>query len=164
MRGTRTPFLDSPPLQRYGLPEYVRRPNPAVATAFTEPLGGDYFVRLLTMFCRIVADGNAANRDVSLEYLDNSGNVYATYASGTAVTAGQTRDMYWSVWQSSIATVGTATHLMPLGALLLPPTHTIRVNVSNVQVGDQLSRIAFNWERFYTKGAPGNYGPDGPQG
>lgn len=162
MRGLRLPLIDSPPLERYGLPEYVTRPNPAVATAFTELLGGDWYVRPLTMFCRLVADANAASRDVSLEYLDTGGNVYATYASGTAVTAGQTRDMYWSVWQTSIAVVGTATHLMPLGALLLPPTHTMRISVSNVQVGDQLSRIRFNWERFYTTAQPPNYGPDGP--
>lgn len=162
MYGTRTPLIDSPPLKRYGLPEYVTRPSPAVATAFTELLGGDWYVRLLTMFCRIVADANPANRDVSLEYLDTGGNVYATVASGTAVTAGQTRDMFWSVWQASAVVVGSATHLMPLAPLVLPPTHTIRVSVSNVQAGDQLSRVRFNWERFYTTGVPENYGPDGP--
>lgn len=162
MRGTRTPWLDSPPLERYGLPEYVRRPNPAVATAFTELLGGDWFVRPLTVFCRLVADANVASRDVSLEYLDNQGNTYAFYASGTAVTAGQTRDMSWSAWQTSIAVVGTSTHLMPLAPLVLPPTHSLTVKISNVQVGDQLSRIAINWERFYTTGQPETYGPDGP--
>ncbi len=154
MHGPRTPVLDSPPLVRYGFPEYVRRPNPAAATAFTEALGGDFYVRLLTVFARLVADANPANRDVSLELVDTAGNVYGTYASGTAITAGLTRDFYWSVWQTSVVIVGTATHLMPCGALLLPPTHSFRINYSNAQAGDQLSRIAFNWERFYTADQP----------
>ncbi len=162
MPGLRTPELDAPPLLRYGLPEYVRRPNPAVATNFLESLGGDFYVRLLTVFCRFVADGNVANREIGLEYRDNQANRYYLSGSGTAVTAGLTRDMCWSWNQGSVLVATDGTHLMPLTPLLLTPTHDFRIVVAAAQVGDQLARIAFTWERFYTTGQPVRYEPSGP--
>jgi hypothetical protein len=142
------PLIDSPPLERYGIPERVLGASPAVATGFTQAIDGAFYARLVSVFCRIVADGNAANREVVLEYQDAAGNRYAVMGSAVAITAGQTRDVLFSAFQPAVVTVVDSTQLIPLQPLLLGPTDQFKITVVNVQVGDQLSRIRFVWERF----------------
>jgi len=155
--GLYAPLLDSPPLVRYGLPEYVQGTSPAVASHFVQAVEGRYHVRLVSLFCRLVADVTAANREVVLEYRDAEANRYALHGSAVAQTASQTRDYAFNTFQPVVTTVVDTSHLIPLSPLLLPPTFDFRVFVVNVAAGDQLSRIRFVWERFYTSEAPADF-------
>lgn len=148
------PTLDSPPLYRYGLPTFERPDSPAVASHYTQAVDGAFYLRLVSVFCRLVTDANVANREVVLEYRDAAANRYAVHGSAVVQTAGLTRDYYFGAFQPQVVTVVDGTHLVPLSPTLLPPTHDFRIFVVNVAAGDQLSRIRVVAERFYTTQQP----------
>ncbi len=144
------PLIDSAPLERYGLPERQQIDNPAAGAAFTQAVDGAFYLRLVSVFCRFVADGNAANRDLVVEYLDTAGVRFGLMGSGTVVTAGQTRDVLFSAFQPQVVVLVDNTHLVPLQPIMLGPTDRWRLNASNIQAGDQFSRIRVVREQFYS--------------
>jgi hypothetical protein len=155
------PALDSPPLERFGYPELVYGAAPAAGADFSYAVTGAYFVRLVSVYCKFVADANVASREVVVSYEDAGGNRYGLAGINTTVTAGNTAYYAFSALQpEAIATVDSSA-LAPLSSLLLPPTHGFKLHVVNVQAGDQLSQIRFVVERFYTHGQPpGRYPPE----
>lgn len=154
MRALREPDLDSPPLVRYGLPEYVLGASPAAGADFTQAVDGNFFARLISVHARLVTDANAANRTVCVEYRDGNGNRYMLSGTATTQAATLTADWIFSAFQPATVAAVDTSNLVPLVPMLLLPTHDFRVHVVNVQAGDQLSRIRFVWERFYTTGTP----------
>ncbi len=154
MYGTRTPLVDSPPLKRYGLPELVFAASPAVATDFVQAIPGHDFARLVSVFVRLVTDGNAANREVVIEYRTAEALRYDVMGSAVTQAATLTIDYLFSGFREVVTSLVDATQLIPLHPTILPPTHDFRIHIVNAQVGDQLSRIRFLWERFYTTDQP----------
>jgi len=148
------PLLDAPPLVREGLPTYERPNSPAAGAHFTQAIGGDFFVRLVTVFCRLVTDGTAASRTVLVEYRDAAGNRFAIDGAPVTQSASSTNDWAFSWQRGQPDWEVDGTIMVGLSPLLLLPTMDFRVFVDNIQVTDQLSRIAFVWERFYTTGQP----------
>lgn len=144
------PILDAPPLKRVGLPEYVRRDNPAAGAEFTEELGGNFHTRLVCFFCRIVTDATVASRTVRLEYRDAADRVFHVNGNPVTYPASSTEDFAFSAFHPRGEWEVSATNLVPLAPILLPPTFDFHIEVTNIQVGDQLSLISFVWERFWT--------------
>lgn len=153
------PALDSPPLQRYGFPELVYGAQPAAGAHFTPTMDGRFHVRLVSLYCKFVADANVASREVVVEYREAGALRYALAGINTTVTAGLTAYYAFSAFQpEAVATVDSSA-LVPLPGIILPPTHDFRLYVLNVQAGDQLSAIRFVWERFYSVGPESGNGP-----
>jgi hypothetical protein len=154
MRAPYPPLLDAPALYRVGLPEYERGASPAAGEHFAPALDGSYFYRLLSLHVRLVTDATAADRTVVIEYRDTEDSRYDL--SGNPVTQDEstTTDWIFSVFTEHGEWPVDDTILVPLHPVLLLPTHDFRVFVDNVQAGDQLSRIRFMFERFYTTGQP----------
>jgi len=153
------PALDSPPLQRYGLPEFRRHTSPAAGADFTYSLPGDFYVRLIALHCKFVADANAASREVVVSFEDAGGLRFALAGINTTVTATNTAYYEFGAFQpEAVATVDSSA-LVPLPPIILAPTQQFKVHVVNIQATDALSEIRTIWERFYTTGQPR---PDGP--
>lgn len=145
------PLLDAPPLERYGIPSLEYGASPAAGADFSQSVEGQYYARLVSVFVRLVADANVASREVVVEYRDAGNNRYALAGINTTVTASNTADYYFSVFQpEAVATVDSSA-LVPLPAILLRPTDNFRIHIVNAQAGDQLSRIRYVWERFLTR-------------
>lgn len=143
------PLLDAPPLRRYGPPTTVYGASPAAATAFVQAVDSGYWTRLVSVFCRLVPDANAANREVTLEVRDVQDQRVVLFGAPVTVPASDTTDFSFSVYHATPQWEVDSTVLVPLGPVLMYPGEDFRVNVVNVQAGDQLSRIRFQWERFY---------------
>lgn len=153
------PALDSPPLERFGLPEFAAHTSPAAGADFSYAVTGAYFVRLIAVYCKFVADANAASREVVLSYEDAGGNRYALAGINTTVTANNTAYYAFGAFQpEAVATVDSSA-LVPLPAIILAPTQVFKLHVVNIQVGDQLSQVRTIWERFYTADQPPRNGP-----
>jgi hypothetical protein len=146
--------LDSPPLVRYGLPEYRLGDAPAAAAHFVQAVEGAFFVRLVSLHVRLVTDANAANRTVLVEYRDDADRRYDLSGAPVTQPASTTTDWIFSAFQAQAEWEIDGTVLVPLHPVLLLPTHDFRVFVDNVQAGDQLSLVRFVWERFYTTSQP----------
>lgn len=144
------PVLDAPPLRRYGIPELVEAASPAVATDFTQELGGRFLVRFLAIFVRLDTDANAANREVVVEYRSAGDLRFALFGAPATVPADDVVEYAFSVYQPRAEWEVDSSVIVPLGPALLPPTFDMRIHVVNVQAGDQLDRVRFVWERFYT--------------
>ena len=70
------------------------------------------------------------------------------------VAASTTIDYAFSAFQGQADWPEDASILVPLHPLLLRPTDNFRLHIVNVQAADQLSRIRFVWERFYSDVSP----------
>lgn len=144
------PVLDAPPLRRYGLPEYMQAASPAAGAEFVQAIAGPFHTRLLTLFCRLVTSADVANRTLRLEYRDAEGNVFAVCGNPVTYPASSTEDYAFSAFQPRGEWEVAATNLVPLAPLLLPPTFAFAIAVDSIDNTDQISRVRFVWERFYT--------------
>lgn len=148
------PVLDSPPLWRRGLPELVYGQSPAAGADFSVAVTGGSFVRLVAVYCKFVADANAASREVVVSYEDQGGNRFALAGINTTVTANNTAYYAFSAFQpEAVATVDSSA-LVPLPPIILLPTQVFKLHVVNIQATDQLSQIRYVQERFYTTEQP----------
>lgn len=153
------PALDAPALERYGYPEFRRHTSPAAGLDFSYQLPGEFYVRLLAIHCKFVADGNAASREVVVSFEDAESLRYGLAGINTTVTASNTAYYEFSVWQpEAVATVDSSA-LVPMPALILSPTQKFKLHVVNIQATDQLSEVRTIWERFYTTYGPQREGP-----
>ena len=164
MSTTAIPQIDAPGLVRVGLPELVYGDTPAANTDFTYTIQGQYLQRVVSVFCRLVADANVASREVVVSYEDQGGNRFGLAGINTAVTANNTGDYAFSVLNmEAIATVDSSA-LVPLPGFLMLPTQRVKIHLVNGQAADQLSRIRLVVEKFYTTGLPERRGYDtGPR-
>lgn len=150
MSGARQQSLDSPGLFRYGLPELRQGTAPAAATDYTKTVDGRYFARLITVRATFATDANAANREVTLQYLDQSGNVYCVAGAPVTIPASQTYSYTFSAFQPEAVWPIDTGIVVPLSPVLLRPTDSFRLHIVNAQAADALTAIRYMWEMFYS--------------
>jgi len=132
--------------------EDVQGASPAAGAHFVRTVPGEYTVRLVSVFCRLVTDATAANREVVLEFRDADDRRLVLAGGPVTVSATDIVDFSFvdNLGQPDWEVDGSVLVKLPL--FYLPPTYDFRLFVVNVQVGDQLSRIRFREERFPTDG------------
>lgn len=150
MRGPLPTEIGAPRLLPDGFPFYGVGTAPAAATDFTGTIDGNYFFRLLCVWCRLVCDANVAAREVVLQFQTQEGTVYRSCGAATTVAASTTIDYSFSVWQPLTEFPVDSTILIPLDPILQPPTFKWALHIVNAQAGDQLSRIRFYRERYFS--------------
>lgn len=148
------PYLDSPPLERFGLPELVLGASPTAGAAFTQAVDGINYVRLVSVFFRLVTDANVANRVPFIEYLSSEGLRFAISGAPLTVTASTTTDFYFSSFRTYADWPIDSTVLTPLEPTILSPAMSFKISATSIQATDQISRVRFVWERFFTSGQP----------
>ena len=116
--------------------------SPAVATGFTKRVAGSDVWRVLSVSFVLVADGNAASRIARVEYLNAAGDVFAAVASPFTVTAGVTSRLTFAVGLQQFGANAAAHIGGPLPDLILMDGLAVRVAVTAIQAGDQLSGIS----------------------
>lgn len=134
--------------------EWFPGAQPAAGANYTLSIPGQFATRLLAVTFRLVCDANAANRVVTVDYLDGAGNTYASAGAAAVITAGQTQDYFGSLDHGTSEWNTNTPVFFPLIDALLMPGRQLQITVANKQAGDQLSRIFKIWERY----------PTGPRG
>lgn len=152
--GARPPLLDSPALYRYGLPELVFGASPAAGADFVQAVEGRYFARLVSVFVRLVTSAAVANREVVVEYRDPQAQRWMLSGSAIVQAASLTVDYVFDAFRDVVTQPSDATQLIPLSPHLLSGSMDFRVHVVNIDAADQLSRVRFTWERFYSTDQP----------
>lgn len=145
-----TEYLIEPAAMGRGFRELVTGTTPVAGASFTQALEGRYITRLLAVHCRLVTDGNAANREVVLQYRNDAAVVFAQHGAPTVVTASTTVDYGFNIHQGQADWPINSAILVPLSSLFLPAGFDFRLLIVNVQAGDALSAIRIYWERFWT--------------
>lgn len=130
--------------------ERIKGVAPGAAADYAVTMEGRYLTRLEAVFCRLTTDGNAANREVVLEYRDGEALRFALFGAAVVVTASDTVDYSFVAERTESAWPVDDSILVPIVPLPLLPTESFRLHIVNVQAGDTLTRIRYTWERFYT--------------
>lgn len=123
-------------------PDHVLGAQPAAGAGFVFKLDATWGWRFRAVRFRLVADANAANRFVTVDYCDAEGTVWESNPALAVQIAAATQD-YDFARNRNIGVSGIATQpqFTTLTDVWLPPGWQLRINVANVQVGDQLSAI-----------------------
>lgn len=136
-------------------------PNPAVATAATDTMSGQFLSRLASARFRLVTDANAANRFCTVDIQDGNGNILISQGNLSSITAGKTADFFYGRRQGLTQDAATAVLFAALDDFFIEPGRVVAITIHNVQAGDQLSQIFLGYERFPT--GPHGY-PEGRVG
>ena len=99
---------------------------------------------MVAIMFRFVADGNAANRWISLSVADGATNTILGITD-TAITAGNTHDITMSVGIYPSEPVAGAYRFVPItGGIYIPALQHWDLVVTNLQATDQISNI-YTW-------------------
>jgi hypothetical protein len=129
---------------------YERGVTPAAGASFVSAFDPRLGVRrLVACTFTLTTDANAANRYVTVEYTDGAGVSYAADAAAVIVTASTSNQRFCGSVSRGVAEWNANTDvLFPLTPVFVKDGFQVKINVANVQVGDQLSLIGFVTDRF----------------
>ncbi len=122
-------------------------PSPGANLVLAVPTGR--MSRLLWFGCTIACDANSASRLPVLRANDGS-NDYFDSMGGGFITANLTFEYIWGIDMHSFNATPTVTQVqapVPSQFKLLS-TDTIRLDITNIQVGDQISGIVYVLETW----------------
>ena len=141
--------------QQWSVPSGSALPN--AGATYTETTAGTHWKRVLAVHCSLSTDANAANRLVTVDFINARGTTFVQNGASVIVTASTTGQVFeWSI-NRTVSEWNTNTPVWaPLADFFMPPAFQLKINVANIQVGDQLSSIAIWYELFPTgpKGYP----------
>jgi len=104
--------------------------------------------RLLGARVHFVADGNVANRRISLQIMQGV-VVMAEFGCATAITAGQTRDLQMVMGLGASVLMGATVLGFPgPNGFMFNNSSIVQFAVSNVQVADQLTLFVLQVEEW----------------
>lgn len=127
--------------------EVVYGTAPAAGSPFSLTSPGRPGWLLLAVTFRLVTDGNAADRGVTVDYDDGNGRLFGSNGFGAVVQASTTELFAFqaNVGQAAWNTQGQA--FVPLLPVEFQGAQKLQINLTNVQAGDQLDRIVLAFLR-----------------
>jgi hypothetical protein len=135
-----------------GWQELVTVPNPAAGGGYTYTVEGQYTSRPLAVHFRVVTDGTAGNRTITLKYQDDAGIPFLSMGAPVTIPASSTYDVsFWRLLGQPDWPIVT-TIVAPLADVFLFPGWQLALGIDTVKATDQLSRIRILWERYSTDG------------
>lgn len=115
---------------------------PAAQADWGYTVGASEKVEIQSIRFRLVADGNAANRQCSIQVDDgNDANYHIFLTPAVNVTAGQTKDIFYLAGFPISYNRDAGMIVEPMPPLVLSAGQRIRSNTTGLQVGDQYSDI-----------------------
>lgn len=125
--------------------------NPLVATGFSIPTSGAGEQTLEALTFTLVTDGNAANRIAVLKFLDPTGVSFAEIAASFTQAATLTSVYTFATGIQQFGANGAANIGVPVPPFKLDVSLSLSVSITNVQVGDQISKVRAAWLRWPTR-------------
>lgn len=134
-----------------GYPDQLDPASPAAGANFALTVDGAWVLRPLAVKYQIDTDANAANRFVSVDYIDARGITRHRNAAGLVVTASTTAQVFdHSVSRGVAEWAANTPVLAPLEPFFLYPGYTLQITVDNKQAGDTITAIHMLVEKFET--------------
>jgi hypothetical protein len=125
----------------------VDAPEPGAGASYTYTVRPWDRMRLVFAVFTIATDANAANRYITIEYPGGDGTSVLADGASVVLTANTTAQRFVGSYRRGPAEWNTNTDVFfPLSGLWLEVGRTVVINVANVQVGDQLSKIRLTFD------------------
>ena len=125
--------------------------QPAAGASFSMALPSKYTHRLVACVFTLTTDANAANRYVTVESVLGDTSLFCVGAAAVTIPASTSAQRYVGSITRGVAEWATGTDILfPLTPIFLEVGTTLKINVANIQVGDQLSKIRLGFDLFPT--------------
>lgn len=130
------------------LPDHLLGVAPAAGANFVQALDSRWWWRFRSIRFQLVADANAANRFVTVDFCDPEGTAWIRNPSVAVQVAAATQEYDFSARSIAVSGIAGQPQFADLDKTFVPGGWQMRINVGNVQVGDQLSAIKLYVEKF----------------
>lgn len=136
-------------------PQWLAVTTPAAGATASVTVSGLAGLRPLAARLSLTTDANAANRLVTVDYIDAKGNTWLRNGAGLVVTANTTAQTFEFDAHRTVAEWAANTPVFaPLAPFFLPPGFSVKFNVTNVQATDAISGLALWFDTFQTDDFP----------
>lgn len=136
---------------RVGYPDWIIPDTPAAGANGTFKVPGDYVMRILAARVQLDTDANAANRLLTLDYLNARGQTFAVNGAGVVVTASTVAQKFeWSVNRGVAEWAANTPVFVPVLDAMLYPGTTVQFTLLNKQATDTLTNLSLYVEKFET--------------
>lgn len=131
--------------------EVVAVANPAAGTLAQVKIPGQYITRINVVTFRFVTSATVAARIVRVEARDPDGVAVAIAGPIASQAASITAD--YSLFSTAAAGPGASNGLVgaPLFDMFMEPGYSLVITATNIQAGDQLSRVRLALQRLPTR-------------
>lgn len=130
------------------LPDHLLPPQPAAGAGLVFALDSRWWWRFRAVRFQLVADANAANRFVTVDYCDPEGNAWLRSPALAVQVAAATQLYDFGARSVAVSGIAGVAQFADLDTTFVPGGWQLRINVLNVQVGDQLSAVRLYVEKF----------------
>jgi hypothetical protein len=130
------------------LPDHLAVANPAVGGGLVFGLDSRWWWRLVSARFVLTSDANAANRFVSVDYCDPEGTAWIRNPAAVVQPAAIAQEYDFAQRALAVSGIAGQPDFAALARSFIPGGWQYRINVANVQVGDQLSAIRLYVEKF----------------
>jgi len=122
-------------------------PAPVAGASYTYKVGPWDRMRLVFCTFTLATDANAANRYVTIEYPGINGVSVLADGASVTVSANTSAQRFVGSLRRGPAEWNTNTDVFfPLSGFWAPVGQSIVINIANVQVGDQLSKVTMTFD------------------
>lgn len=127
----------------------VTTPTAGANATFTVP--SNVALRVLGARATVTTSAAAANRFVSLDYINARSQTLMRNAAGLVLTASTTNQAFeWSAQRTDAQWAANTPVLCPVYPLFLWPGSIVQVTLDNIQAADQVSAVRLVVEKFDT--------------
>lgn len=138
-----------------GYEDFSDPASPAAGANYVRTVTGGHWERVLAIRCLLTTSATAANRFVSVDFVNARNVTYCRNAAGVIVTASTTNQAFeWNAGRTVSEWAANTPVLVPLFLTFLQPGFQIQITVDNIQTGDQISGVHVWFEKW----------PTGPRG
>lgn len=136
-------------------PQWIAVTTPAAGATASYTVTGLAGVRPLAARLSLTTDANAANRLVTVDYIDAKGTTWLRNGAGLVVTANTTAQTFEFNATRTVAEWAANTPVFaPLAPYFLPPGFSVKFNVTNIQATDAISGLTLWFDTFQTNDFP----------
>jgi len=129
--------------------ESIPGTQPSAGGGFVRDFEPQYISRLVAIRLRLDTSAVVANRVLTVQYQDGNGTNVEEDGAGVAALAGTSAQVYAGSYQRTSSEWGPAGPIFfPLCGRFMQGGQRLRINVLNMDAGDQLSAIVLSFERF----------------
>jgi hypothetical protein len=138
-----------------GYADWIDVAAPAAGATASVSVEGAWYMRVLAARLSLTTDATAANRLVTLDFINARGITYVQNGAAVVVTASTTAQVFqWQIGRTVSEWAANTLVWVPLDEAIMPPGFSVKFNVTNIQATDQISGLRLWVEKF----------PSGPRG
>lgn len=140
-------------------PDWIDVAQPSAGVTASVTVDSFWWMRVVGARATLTTSASAANRFVSLDFINARSTTYMRNGAGVVIPASQTNQAFeWNRSRTVAEWAANTPFLLPVCDEWLPPGFKVQFTVDNIQAADQLSGLSLFVEKWNTGPKPGSVG------